>query len=75
MKTITSAFGEGYLPEDKVNFQKQKKLIKLAQDWLQEKQISLESKWQIDVISINVDLNSKKAKIRHFKNAVPLLAG
>ena len=70
VKTITSAQGEGYLPEDKVNFQKQKQLIKIAQDWLSEKKISLESKWQIDVVSIKVNLNSKKAKIRHLKNAV-----
>jgi len=70
VKTITSAFSRGYLPEDKVDFQKQKQLIKIAQDWLSEKKISLESKWQIDVISIKVNLNAKKAKIKHFKNAV-----
>lgn len=70
VKTITSAQDGGYLPEDKVNFQKQKQLIKIAQDWLSEKKIPLESKWQIDIISIKVDLSSKKAKIRHLKNAV-----
>ena len=70
VKTITSAFSRGYLPEDKVDFQKQKQLIRIAQDWLSEKKISLESKWQIDVISIKVNLNAKKAKIKHLKNAV-----
>jgi len=60
----------GYLPEDKVNFTKQKKLIKLAQSWLLENKIPLDSKWQIDVISVNIDLNSKKAKIRHLKNII-----
>jgi len=70
VKTITSAQGGGYLPEDKVNFQKQKQLIKIAQDWLSEKKIPLESKWQIDIISIEVNLNSQKAKIRHLKNAI-----
>jgi len=70
VKTIASAQSGGYLPEDKVNFQKQKQLIKIAQDWLLEKKIPLESKWQIDIISIKVNLNSKKAKIRHLKNAV-----
>ena len=70
VKTITSAFNKGYLPEDKVDFRKQKQLIKIAQDWLSEKKISPESKWQIDVISIKVNLNAKKAKIRHLKNAV-----
>lgn len=70
VKTITSAQGGGYLPEDKVNFQKQKQLIKIAQDWLSEKKIPLESKWQIDVMAIKIDLESKKAKIRHIQNAV-----
>ncbi|MDP2864484.1 MAG: YraN family protein [bacterium] len=70
VKTITSAQGGGYLPEDKVNFQKQKQLIKIAQDWLSEKKIPLESKWQIDIMAIKIDLESKKAKIRHIQNAI-----
>jgi len=72
VKTLTSAEGGGFLPEDKVNFQKQRQIIKIAQDWLLERKIPLESKWQIDVVSIRVNLNSKKAKIRHFKNAISL---
>ncbi len=62
--------GGGFVPEDRVNFDKQKQLIKLAQIWLNGKKIPLDSKWQIDVVAIRVDLNSKKAKIRHLKNAV-----
>jgi len=63
-------FERGFSPEEKVDFLKQRKLIKLAQSWLSENKISLESKWQIDIISIKVDLNEKKAKIKHFQNAV-----
>lgn len=55
-------------PEAKVNYQKKKKITKTAESWLVKQKISLDSKWQIDVISIIIDLNSKKAKIRHFKN-------
>ena len=69
VKTLSSK-DSVFSPEDRVDFQKQRKLIKLAQNWLEEKKISLESKWQIDVISIKVDLDSKKAKIRHFKNVI-----
>jgi len=57
-------------PEQKVDFLKQKKLIKTAESWLMEKKIPFDNKWQIDIISIKVDLTEKKAKIRHFKNAV-----
>jgi len=70
VKTIASAQDGGYLPEDKVNFQKQKQIKKISQDWLVAKKIPLESKWQIDIISIKVNLNTKKAKIRHLKNAI-----
>lgn len=61
--------GVGFSPEERVNFLKQRKLIKLAQDWLVRNKIPLDKKWQIDVIAIRVDLNSKKARIRHFENA------
>lgn len=58
------------LPEEKVNFHKQRKLAKTAESWLMEKKLPLNIKWQIDVIAIKLDLNSKKAKIRHLKNTV-----
>jgi putative endonuclease len=57
-------------PEDKVNFQKQKKIIETAERWLMEKKIPLDTKWQIDVIGIEINLPLKKAKIRHFPNAI-----
>ena len=59
-----------FSPEENVNFLKQRKIIKTAQSWLMEKKISPETKWQIDIISIKIDFNLKKAKIRHFQNAV-----
>jgi putative endonuclease len=60
--------GKIFPPEEKVNFQKKKKLINLAQSWLEEKKISLDSKWQIDVIAVRIDPAARKAKIRHFRN-------
>lgn len=72
VKTQTSpAFGgAGFSPEDKINFQKQRKLIKLAEIWFLEKKIPQDTRWQIDVITIKIDFNLQKAKIRHFKNAI-----
>jgi len=57
-------------PEEKVNFSKQRKLIKTAETWLMKKKIPLNSKWQIDIISIELS-RDKETKINHFKNAVP----
>lgn len=66
----TQGSESAFLPEDKVDYKKRKKLIKMGQIWLSEKKIPLDSNWQIDVISILIDRETKKAKIRHFKNAV-----
>ena len=61
--------GEPFSPEEKVNFSKQRKLVKTAESWLMKKKIPLNSKWQIDVISVRIEKG--KAKIWHFPNAVP----
>lgn len=67
---VYSGVGEEFFPEDKVNYKKQRKLIKLAQSWLLKNKVPLDSAWQIDVVSVVIDIKTKKAKIRHFKNAV-----
>jgi len=55
-------------PEEKFNLAKKRKIIKMAESWLIEKKISLDSQWQIDVISIRINLKDKKAKILYFQN-------
>lgn len=70
VKTLRVRSGQTFLPEDKVNFSKQRKLIKTAESWLMKNRIPLNSKWQIDVVAVNIDKDSKKAKISHFENAV-----
>ena len=57
-------------PEERVDYWKQRKILKMAESWLMEKKISLDSQWQIDVISIKIDFSSKKAKISHYQNAI-----
>jgi putative endonuclease len=57
-------------PEEKVDYQKQRKLMKTAESWLMKNKIPLNSKWQIDIVSIKADLDNGKLKIRHFENAV-----
>jgi putative endonuclease len=55
-------------PEDKINLSKKRKLIATAEQWLIKNKIPLDSKWQVDVIS--VEIKNGKAKISHFENAV-----
>jgi len=70
VKTLAGAQVAFFRPEEKVNFLKQRKIVKAAQAWLMEKKIPLDNKWRIDVIAIKIDLINKKARLRHFKNAV-----
>jgi len=58
----------GIFPQDKINFSKKRKLIFSAENWLIKNKIPLDTKWQIDVISI--EIKNKKIKISHFENAI-----
>ena len=65
----SSAFNRRFFnPEGRAGYQKQKKLANLAQIWLNEHKISLETGWQIDVLSILADIENKTARIRFFEN-------
>jgi len=65
-------FLSSYLPEDSVNFSKQQKLIKTAQTFIYENKYSEDTFWRIDVIAIEINKASRRAKIRHIKNAVEM---
>lgn len=56
-------------PEINVNFLKQQKLIRTAQTYLLNKNLS-KADWQIDVIAIELNMETKKANLRHIKNAI-----
>jgi putative endonuclease len=66
VKTLSD--NPGFSPESKVNFQKQNKISKIAQIWLDENNISQDSLWQIDALAIVLDFSSRKARINHFPN-------
>ncbi len=70
VKTLRQTNSEIFEPEDRVNFYKQRKLVKLAELWLSKKKIPLDTKWQIDVVSIKLNLALRKAEINYFENVV-----
>ena len=55
-------------PEESVNSAKQKKLIKASEKYILANRLNNE--YQIDVITVEKDYNTDKAKLKHFKNAV-----
>lgn len=59
-----------FLPEEKVDFKKRRRLIISAEAWLKKKKLSLEVDWQIDVISVKLNFQTRRAKICHFENVV-----
>jgi len=69
LRFASSVRGGSFSPEEKVNFSKQRKLRQAAEGWLMKNKIPLNSKWQIDVISVRI--SKGKAEISHFENAVP----
>jgi len=60
------------LPQDSVDFFKQKKLIKTARIYLYEKNYSSQINWRIDVIAVELDGQNKKVNLKHIRNAVTL---
>jgi len=73
VKTREMKYGpSSFLPEDSVNFWKQQKIIKTAKTFLYENKYPEDTFWQIDVISIEINTESRRAKIRHLKNAVEM---
>jgi len=60
-----------FSPEIRVDYKKKNKLINLATAYmLNQKMKDRDLDWQIDIISVIFDSENKKAKIKHFKNAV-----
>jgi len=71
VKTLIERFKNSFSrigPEQKVNFKKKKKISKIAESWFRKKKIPFGTPWQIDVISIKINLDLKRVKIFHFKN-------
>jgi len=66
----SSEFSKDFFPEDRVDFEKQKNLIEVAQSYIAEKKIKPETKCQIDVIAVEFKKDSQNPTIRHIENAV-----
>ena len=74
VKTRTVSEGQSLryspYPEENVRFDKKRKVIRTAQTYLLEKKYHPETSWQIDVIAVELNIQTRKANLRHIKNAV-----
>jgi putative endonuclease len=57
-----------FMPEDNITYQKQKKLVRLAQIYLSKRKL-MDSPWQIDILAIEI-YRDNTFDIRHLENAV-----
>lgn len=69
VKALSGNLNSSFLPQDKVDYWKQRKIIKAARFYLSEKKL-FDRPWQIDVISLKINRDSQKAKIWHLENVV-----
>lgn len=70
IKTREAKHVEHYLAESSVNRLKIKKLQKICENYLMERRLPHSQKWQIDVLAVAIDKEKKKARVKHFQNAV-----
>lgn len=68
VKTIAAT--AGFFPEQHVDYKKQQKLRNLTQIWLEKNKFSLDTPYQIDIIGILINQETKNAKLHYFPNAV-----
>lgn len=70
VKTREKQASSAFLPEDSVNYAKARKLRRICEIYLSERNLFPEEGWQIDVIAVTIDKTTKSAKIRHIENAI-----
>ena len=70
VKTIVKRMN-GFFPEKKVNLKKKKSLLRTGKLYLLDHNLSLNTPYQFDIISVEISPDFKKAKLLHFKNVFP----
>ena len=68
VKTIAGS--DGFFPEQRADWKKQRKLRGLCQIWLEKNKLPQETPQQIDIIGIVVNHETRMAKLHYFPNAV-----
>lgn len=58
------------LPEESVNFRKQRKLIELAYSYVSQNISPPDIAWRIDVIAITMDKQGNVIRLNHIRDAV-----
>ncbi len=68
VKTIIG--NDDFHPEERVDYKKQRKLRQMAEIWLEKNKFKQNHPYQIDVIGILVNQETRRAKLHYFSNIV-----
>ncbi|OGZ63707.1 MAG: hypothetical protein A3A98_00225 [Candidatus Staskawiczbacteria bacterium RIFCSPLOWO2_01_FULL_40_39] len=70
VKSLKATSFQSAYPEEHVDFRKQRKLKQMAEIWLEKNKYQQNHPYQIDVIGILVNENTRNAKLHYFPNVV-----
>lgn len=59
-----------YRPEDNIHPWKLKRLSRVIQTYLSEKNFTEEDNWQFDAVTVFLDIKNKSAKVDHLKDII-----
>jgi len=65
---VKTKINDRICPEEKVNYAKINKIQKTAQIWLDKSKTYQDYAWQVDVITVVLSFETRKARVTHFKN-------
>lgn len=69
VKTIQQT--QGFFAEDEIDWKKQRQLIRMAQSYLKDNKLGLDTIHQIDIVAIEViDQDHDEYELSHFENAI-----
>lgn len=60
----------GANPEGSIGFKKKRRLIRTAQTYLLENRHEPETNWRIDAIALEINMETRRASLKHIKDAV-----
>ena len=70
VKTSDISQTRDFLPEQRVNHKKARKLRKTCEVYLLERKYPIDQEWQIDILSVVLDKDIGNPEVNHFENAV-----
>ncbi len=71
VKTVSNETDfEDYIPEENINFSKKKKLARVINKYLQDKNVSYETEFQVDAVAVFFNLLTGDSKIRFLEDII-----